>query len=321
MSALLAFVGGLLNLMGTAASTDRESAGGWVKFPESPVIGPGLGTCFDMCVLREKPGYRMYFSWRPEKCIATCTSVDGIHWGKPEKALLPAPGAWDADVNRPSVVKRGGVYLMWYTGQFGGRGAAFGLAESKDGVHFTRRIAAPVFQAKEPWEKDAVMCPDVAWNAKKRCFEMWYSAGEEYEPDAIGFAASKDGVYWTRERTNPIFAPDRSKPWEQAKVTACHVVRVGGYCYMFYIGFRDVDTAEIGVARSRNGLDGWERCPSNPIIRRGVNPRAWDHDAVYKPYVERANKNGWILWYNGRNGGTEQIGVALHPAADLWSSK
>ena len=47
--------------------------------------------------------------------------------------------------------------------------------------------------------------------------------------------------------------------------------------------FRDVEQAQIGVARSKDGISGWRRHPANPIIRPGVDK--WDHDAVYKPYA------------------------------------
>ena len=43
---------------------------------------------------------------------------------------------------------------------------------------------------------------------------------------------------------------------------------------MFYIGFRDRDHAQIGLARSKDGITGWERHPANPIIRPGVGK--WD---------------------------------------------
>ena len=40
------------------------------------------------------------------------------------------------------------------------------------------------------------------------------------------------------------------------------------------------------------------------------------HDAVYKPYAIFEGKR-WLLWYNGRKGGVEQIGLALHKGEDL----
>ena len=71
--------------------------------------------------------------------------------------------------------------------------------------------------------------------------------------------------------------------WEQHKVTAAQVLRRGDWYYMFYIGFRDTDHAQIGIARSRDGITNWERNPSNPIIRPGQD--GFDQDACYKPFA------------------------------------
>ena len=97
-------------------------------------------------------------------------------------------------------------------------------------------------------------------------------------------------------------------------MTACNIVRHGPWHYMFYIGFRDIDHAQIGLARSRDGLTDWQRHPANPII--SPTPEAWDHDACYKPSVIFDGRN-WLLWYNGRHGNIEQIGLATHPGPDL----
>jgi len=92
------------------------------------------------------------------------------------------------------------------------------------------------------------------------------------------------------------------------------VIHRGEWYLMFYIGFRDVDHAQIGVARSRDGISHWQRHPANPIIRPGHNQ--WDHDACYKPYAIYDGAR-WLLWYNGRHGSLEQIGLALHQGEDL----
>ncbi len=140
------------------------------------------------------------------------------------------------------------------------------------------------------------------------------SGGDQYEPDAIGYATSEDGLHWTRYPTNPIFQPDPGSPWEQHKVTAVQVEKHGEWYLMFYIGFRDVDHAQIGLARSKDGVTHWQRHPDNPIIRPGKDQ--WDHDACYKPCAIFDGEK-WLLWYNGRHGSLEQIGVAIHPGEDL----
>ena len=190
-----------------------------------------------------------------------------------------------------------------------------GYATSADGRRFERRSAKPVLSPEEPWEKTSVMCPHVIWDARLKLFRMWYSGGEQYEPDAIGYATSSDGMHWRRNGQNPVFRPDPTVEWERHKVTACQVVQQGEMHYMFYIGFRDVDHAQIGLARSRDGVSGWERLPANPIIRPGRDK--WDHDACYKP-VAILDGNKWMLWYNGRQKTLEQIGLAIHEGKALW---
>jgi predicted GH43/DUF377 family glycosyl hydrolase len=262
----------------------------------------------------EEGRYRMWFSWRPKKSVALVESADGIHWSEPVVVLGPELATkWEDDINRPVVVKRGSTYHLWYTGQAGDK-SWIGYATSPDGVAWKRMSATPVLSAETPWEKGAVMCPHVLWDEAAGLFKMWYSGGEQYEPDAIGYATSRDGLAWTKNPANPVFKSDPAIPWEKHKVTACQVIRQADGYLMFYIGFRDVDHAQIGVARSRDGLTNWERLPANPIIRAGENK--WDHDACYKPYAIYDGQK-WLLWYNGRHGGVEQIGLAIHVGEDL----
>ncbi|HUS40279.1 MAG TPA: hypothetical protein VMX74_12560, partial [Pirellulales bacterium] len=76
----------------------------------------------------------------------------------------------------------------------------------------------------------------------------------------------------------------------------------------------DEEHAQIGLARSRDGITKWQRHAGNPIVRPGENK--WDHDACYKPYAI-FDGTKWLLWYNGRHGRLEQIGVVLHEGEDL----
>jgi predicted GH43/DUF377 family glycosyl hydrolase len=291
------------------AQDTNSTSTGWAKYSGNPVLGGDYGTCFDISVLKESDTYRMWFSWRPKASIALVESKDGFHWSKPVIVFAPdKTSGWENDVNRPVVIKQGGVYHMWYTGQTHDH-SAIGHAISSDGVAWKRMSDRPVFSATQPWEKVAVMCPDVIWDSKAKLYKMWYSGGDQYEPDAIGYATSADGIAWARNKENPIFKSDPKIEWEQAKVTACQVVKDGKWYLMFYIGFRDVDHAQIGVARSKDGVTNWQRLPANPIIRPGQDQ--WDADACYKPYAIFDGKK-WLLWYNGRREHKEQIGAAIH---------
>jgi len=289
--------------------------GGWRKYPNNPVLGGDLGVCFDVTLLRDNDRYLMYFSWRSKCSVALATSDDGIHWSEPRICVAPrpTPQGWEDKIGRPSVVKVGSIYHMWYTGQYKG-GQPDGTSDifhavSEDGVTFVRTSDKPVLSATEVWEKQAVMCPSVLWDEKTHMFRMWYSGGEQYEPNAIGYAESQDGLVWHKSALNPIFVADPSSSWECHKVTACQVFQHEGWYWMFYIGFRNEDYAHIGVARSRNGLTDWQRSKLNPLIAPDEN--AWDGEACYKPFVLFDGEK-WLLWYNGRRGTVEQIGLAIH---------
>jgi len=293
-----------------------ETSGGWKKYVGNPVMGGQYGTCFDISVLKEGGIYRMWLSWRPKKSIALVESKDGFHWSEPPQIVLgPQPDTgWEDDINRPYVLKRGDGYHMWYTGQAKGR-SWIGYATSADGVAWKRMSEKPVLSADQMWERNiAVMCPSVLWDEAAKQFRMWYSGGEQNEPNAIGYATSPDGLVWTKYAANPVFMPDPQSAWEKHKVTACQVERRGDGYLMFYIGFRDEAHAQIGLARSKEGLADWQRHPDNPVISPGEGK--WDHDACYKPFAVFDGAK-WLLWYNGRHGSLEQIGVVEHGGEDL----
>ena len=130
----------------------------------------------------------------------------------------------------------------------------------------------------------------------------------------MGYATSRDGMTWTKDKANPIFVPDPNNDWEKNRTTACQVIRLGDWYVMFYIGFRDPYTAQIGIARSKDGITAWQRHPANPVVRAGGKGE-WDEHACCKPYAIYDGRK-WLLWYNGRRMDLEQIGVATHEGKD-----
>ncbi len=292
----------------------KGTNGGWKKYENNPVFGGEYGTCFDIAVLNDEL-IKMYFSWRGKGSIAVTNSADGIHWSEPRICIEPrkTEEGWEDEVNRPVVVKRDRIYRMWYTGQYK-PGAADGnscifYAMSKDGINFEREEKEPVMRPELPWEKVAVMCPHVLWDEKEQIFKMWYSGGEQYEPTAIGYAASKDGVCWEKYDQNPIFQADPKNSWEQHKAAGCQVMKWKNGYLMLYIGYHNEDYAQIGMAFSENGITDWKRSSLNPII--APDPEGFDGEACYKPYaIYRDGK--WMLWYNGRKGSLEQIGLVTY---------
>jgi predicted GH43/DUF377 family glycosyl hydrolase len=175
---------------------------------------------------------------------------------------------------------------------------------------------SPVLIADAPWEKKSVMNPSIIFDHPSQTYKMWYSAGNNFEPDAIGYATSKDGIAWIKHPGNPVFraSPDKSM-WDCNRVAGMQVIANGEYYYMFYIGYKDEHRAQIGLARSEDGVEAWQRYPSNPIV--SPTEGAWDGHAVYKPFAVY-NGTAWLLWYNGRRGSSEAIGLVIHEGHNIW---
>ena len=289
----------------------------FIKHASGPVFGnKELGTCFDVYVTYNDGKYRMDFSWRPMRSLALCFSDDGISWDSPIITLSPDPNSdWEQKINRNCVLYIDGKYKMWYTGQANGK-SCIGYAESEDGIHFERVHHDPVLIAEYEWEMPSVMNPCVIF--ENGIYKMWYSAGENYEPCVLAYAESKDGISWKKHGSTPVFRADTKNTYEQNRVGGCQVIPTEDMGYvMFYIGYEDINTARICIARSPNGIDGWERCPLNPIV--APTPDSWDADSCYKPSVIWNEAHDlWQLWYNGRKGDDEFIGYAYKYGRQLF---
>ena len=289
----------------------------FVKYKNNPVLGSKeLGTCFDVYVTREEKRYRMDFSWRHKKSLAVTFSDDGIHWEEPQITLsFDESTGWEDNINRNCVLRLDGKYKMWYTGQAGGY-SYIGYAESDDGIHFSRISNEPVLFSERPWEGFSVMNPCVLYDDNK--YKMWYAAGETYEPNVLAYAESTDGINWVKSRINPIFTAEKGNIYEQDRVGGCQVIKTEDMGYiMFYIGYENIDKAQICIARSDNGITQWKKSTANPIIFPQAN--SWDKDECYKPsFLWNEEENKWMLWYNGRSETDEFIGYAYKEGRNLF---
>lgn len=279
------------------------------KFEGSPVFGNReTGTMFDAYVWKQNGQLRMDVSWRPKMALAVTFSDDGIHWDEPIITLERNPASgWEDDLNRNCVVPvpGGEGYLMWYTGQARGK-SWIGIAHSKDGIHFERFRNEPVLSPEADFEGESVMNPYVMYEDGK--YRMWYAAGETYEPNVICYAESSDGIHWEKYGQNPIFTCAPENEYEQNRIGSCHVLHEEDGYLMFYIGYRDIHTACVCAARSKDGITGWERMKENPLVV--PTEGTWDENSCYKPTVIRGADGVYHLWYNGRRGAEEYIGYA-----------
>ena len=288
----------------------------FIKYGGAPILSEALGTCFDVLVTKDNGKYRMDFSWRPKKCLAVTFSDDGIHWDEPQITLETNPNSgWEDNINRNCVIKVGNKYKMWYTGQANGF-SAIGYAESDDGIRFHRVGSTPVLTRERDWEGFSVMNPCVIF--ENGIYKMWYAAGETFEPNVLAYAESRDGIKWEKYGKEPIYTCKAENEYEKDRVGGCQVLHTEDMGYvMFYIGYKDIHTANICVACSPDGKNDWIRSPLNPIV--APTKGGWDADSCYKPSALWNDKeNKWMLWYNGRNGDDERIGYAFKTGRELF---
>ena len=172
----------------------------------------------------------------------------------------------------------------------------------------------PVLVAEQPWEKVAVMCPHVEWEKDMKLFRMWYSGGEQYEPNAIGYVTSSNGGEWTKFTGNPIFQADVKKQWEQHKG---HYVPSGAQTKTGILCSTSAFTMTI-VPRSGSLVREMELTVGNIIRRTLITPTKdmWNGNACYKPFAI-FNGSQWLLWCNNRRSWVEQIGLVTHVGEDL----
>lgn len=283
--------------------------GGWIKYPNIVYGKKGEGSFFDPYANYEGGKFVLYLSDRKNGSIVRTESGDGIHWDKTHTILWATPTSdWEKIVNRGVVRRFKDKWFLWYTGQIDGR-SAIGVAISEDGIHYERYSHNPVIIPEYDYEKASVMNPSVILDSETGNLKMWYCAGEQCEPDVICYATSSDGVNWKKHPENPVFTPS-NQIYDRAKVGGCDVFQTpeGNYG-MLYIGYQNIDNARICYAHSDNGVSGWIRSVINPLI--SPSRGGWDAHAVYKPayLFDEKEKKGYI-WYNGRKGLEEYIGLA-----------
>lgn len=284
---------------------------GWNKYKSEPILGDNeTGSVFDPNVIKDNEGiYRMYVSWRNTGGIAVSTSDDGVNWSNLKIVLMAnKESGWENIVNRATVIYKDGKYIMYYTGQTENE-SRIGYAISEDGYNFERK-KEPVLIPQENYEAQSVMNPYVMYDEDEKMYKMWYAAGEKYEPDVLCYATSIDGIEWNKYYNNPILkASDNKNTLDNFKVGACEVKKINKNEFlMFYIGYSDIHTARIFVAKSENGIDNWNRENTTPII--APTKGEFDSEACYKPSAIWDNdRKKWLVYYNGRTDHKEYIGL------------
>ena len=283
-----------------------KTQNGIIKCKKPILGGADVGSYFDPCVIKVNNVFYMYVSCRKNKSIELFISTDGVAWMFKGIVLSGLEeNCWCERVNRPYVIYLDNKFLLWFTGQDKQYISSIGFAISNDGLLFSKR-EAPVLKSELSFEGKSVMNPVVRFFPENGIFKMWYSSGDSYEPDIICYAESFDGITWSKKTDAPVLLPGTHK-WDLKKVSVGDVVCLNDEYFLFYIGYSNIDTARICVAKSNDGIN-WEKDSSGPLISPSKN--SWDADSCYRPSV-LFDGNKWTIWYNGRKKRIETIGYAI----------
>lgn len=208
---------------------------------------------------------------------------------------LGPKGAWDAQhIMGPCVIYENGVYRMYYTGaseNVSGRMHKLGLAESTDGVHFTRHPASPLLslaQKETQLLTPAILRnPDGTPHREEGKLRMWLTARSKAPVEGLTHrlveATSEDGIAWD---LNPASQLDHAY--------AASVIIEEGVYRMWYT---DVEHEgwPIRTATSRNGRV-WDVDPE-PVL---IVDQPWEEKKKYGrliyPFVLKIDGR-YGMWY------------------------
>jgi hypothetical protein len=198
----------------------------------------------------------------PTRTIVRYTALDGRSFNLQSAAVVLQPDApWEGDVvAAPSVLRSGSGLLLYYAAQGG-----IGLAQSGDGLTFTK-VSGPVLSpSASGWDQSAVPASPGVVKLTDGSFRMFYEVPFGAGGAAIGEAGSPDGVTWTRLGDGPALAPSPGgdagpTPWDSAAAGSPYpMLAVSGdgrpILRLFY-GALDVGGLRTIALAARYGTDG-----------------------------------------------------------------
>jgi predicted GH43/DUF377 family glycosyl hydrolase len=94
--------------------------------------------------------------------IRYATSQDGIQWRTHNHICITPNGPDEYSIGRPSVIREGNQYHMWYSVRSKGKPYRIGYAVSEDGIYWTRKDdEAGITVSPTGWDSEMICYPQV----------------------------------------------------------------------------------------------------------------------------------------------------------------
>ena len=222
----------------------------------------------------------------------------------------------------PHVVYFNNQYLMYYSVQEYRdskgvhHGWSIGIAKSAD-LKIWERIGEINLDSTATYEAKGLAAPcALVIDNKVHLFYQTYGNGRN---DAICHAWSTDGIFFTRNKTNPIFRPDGD--WNCGRAIDAEVVFFNNQYYLYY-ATRDPDfkiqMMGVAVAPQNTNFErkDWNHLSTEKPILKPELP--WELDCVEGASVIEKNNELYMFYAGGYNNDPQQVGVAKSTDGIHW---
>lgn len=216
--------------------------------------------------------------------VGRARGQDGLHWHDDGMVMdVGASGQWDDRIaSFPGILKHGDTWYLVYEGA--GYNPAWpgdiGLAESKDGMSFTKDAHNPILHhTSVGWERANIGTPSLY--TEHGVFYLFYH-GYDGNVCQIGVASGPSLGHLVKAKDNPII-PVSPAPgaWDSGTIgRRSAIIKEGRFYYMAFEGStaQPYSTAKwsTGMTRSTNLAFGWTKFPGNPVIPQTTTSMGFD---------------------------------------------
>src|SRR3989304_2684955 len=236
---------GLANSMAHTLYAESQDGINWVRPISSPVLSPGNSGTWDSWsvapgpVIKDDDKYKMYYLGYSNPIeqfhIGLATSSDGKIWEKYPTPVLVGSSSWERQISPHSILKKDGVYYLYYVGRSQTAQDRIGVAFSNDGISWSKYSGNPIVTPTQNWEGSGVSWPSVIY--ENEIFKMVYMK-VSFVTNAFGMAISTDGKTWTKFSTNPIFRSQNThEGWAYYDISYPGYLKTGNEYRIYYSGW------------------------------------------------------------------------------------